>query len=240
MMKAEDDPTDDMAAAIAARAQVEASPLVKAEDPIASPPPPMQELPFVPLPRAAELLFANSTEQQKLYWDRSHYDSPESQMKALAKSSTLYIGNLAFSTRSYHVYSHFSQIDRDDALCAVATLSGSKLDGRIIRVELDAGFQPGRQYGRGASGGQVRDERRSNQDAGRTSISNKKQKTLNWTPPEHVQQQQAEGGGDAAAGAPADAMAAAPATDDGGEAMGQQEQQPNQESSSNSRFRDEN
>jgi aminopeptidase C len=25
-------------------------------------------------------------------------------------------------------------------------LSGTRLDGRIIRVELDAGFQPGRQY----------------------------------------------------------------------------------------------
>jgi nuclear cap-binding protein subunit 2 len=164
------------------------------------------------LPRAAELLYSTS-EQQKLYWDRSHYDSPESQMRALEKSSTLYVGNLAFSTRSYHVLSHFSQIgptqqiimgldrfhhtpcgfcfveyvDRDDALCAVANLNATKLDGRIIRVELDAGFQPGRQYGRGASGGQVRDEKRQNLDAGR---QHKRHKPLNWTPPEHVLQQQ--------------------------------------------------
>lgn len=48
---------------------------------------------------------------------------------------------------------------RIDALSAVANLTGTKLDGRLIRVELDAGFKPGRQFGRGASGGQVRDDR---------------------------------------------------------------------------------
>ena len=186
-----------------------------------------------PLPRAAELLFANSTEEKKLYWDRSHYDSPESQMKALAKSSTLYIGNMAFSTRSYNVHSHFSQIGpvrrvvmgmdrfhrtpcgfgfveyarREDALLAVSNLSSTKLDGRIIRVELDAGFEPGREYGRGASGGQVRDDKRRGQIDPARNNPNKRQKTLNWTPAEKVQQeqqqqdQQAGGGGGAAAAA---------------------------------------
>jgi nuclear cap-binding protein subunit 2 len=47
---------------------------------------------------------------------------------------------------------------RYDAVRAVSLLSGTRLDGRIIRVELDAGFQPGRQYGRGVSGGQVRND----------------------------------------------------------------------------------
>jgi nuclear cap-binding protein subunit 2 len=162
-----------------------------------------------PLPRAAELLFASEPEA-KLYWDRSHYDSPESQMKALAKSSSLYIGNLAFSTRSSHIRSHFSQIGpvkavnvgldrfrkspcgfcfveyvhRTDALLAVANLSGTKLDARVIRVELDAGFQPGRQYGRGASGGQVRDDRRATSDPARSARGNKNK--LNWTPPDQV------------------------------------------------------
>jgi len=129
---------------------------------------------------APSLLCANSNEK-KLYWDRSHYDSPESQMMALTKSSTLYIGNLAFSTRVTHLRALFSTIGpvstvnmgldrykktpcgfafveyerRDDALSAVLYLSGTKLDGRVIRVELDAGFKPGRQYGRGSSGGQV-------------------------------------------------------------------------------------
>eukprot|EP00526_Cylindrotheca_closterium_P019818 CAMPEP_0113628244 /NCGR_PEP_ID=MMETSP0017_2-20120614/14633_1 /TAXON_ID=2856 /ORGANISM="Cylindrotheca closterium" /LENGTH=234 /DNA_ID=CAMNT_0000538539 /DNA_START=26 /DNA_END=730 /DNA_ORIENTATION=- /assembly_acc=CAM_ASM_000147 len=162
-----------------------------------------------PLPRAAELLFSNSTAEKKLYWDRSHYESPDSQMKALAISSTLYIGNLAFFTRSAHIRSHFGQIgpvknvqmgldrflktpcgfcfveyhSRKDALQAVANLSGTKLDGRVIRVELDAGFQPGRQYGRGVSGGQVRDDRRNRSDPARSA---KRQKQLNWTPPPGV------------------------------------------------------
>jgi RNA recognition motif-containing protein len=48
---------------------------------------------------------------------------------------------------------------RIDALGAVANLTGTKLDGMLIRVELDAGFKPGREYGRGTSGGQVRDDR---------------------------------------------------------------------------------
>jgi nuclear cap-binding protein subunit 2 len=155
-------------------------------------------------------LFANAAEK-KLYWDRSHYDSPESQMRALAKTKTLYVGNLAFSTRSQHVRALFQELGvdknvhmgldrfrktpcgfcfveyerRDDALLAVANISGTKLDGRVIRVELDAGFQPGRQYGRGVSGGQVRDERRSRVDPARSG-------KLKWTPPNAVDNQASE------------------------------------------------
>jgi len=156
------------------------------------------------LPRAVDLLFANENEK-KLYWDRSHYDSPESQMRALSLSKTLYIGNLAFSTRSAHLRNHFSECGpvhkihmgldrfrktpcgfafveyyrRIDAMLAVAHLSQTKLDGRVIRVELDAGFQPGRQYGRGLSGGQVRDDRRSNYDPARAGQRHRPK----WTPP---------------------------------------------------------
>jgi nuclear cap-binding protein subunit 2 len=43
-------------------------------------------------------------------------------------------------------------------------LSETKLDNRVIRCEMDGGFQEGRQFGRGASGGQVRDDRRSRDD----------------------------------------------------------------------------
>jgi nuclear cap-binding protein subunit 2 len=136
-----------------------------------------------PPPRAPEMQFAGA--EARLYWDRSHYSSPDEQMRALAQSATLYVGNLAFTTRSCHVTQHFSWLgglvkrvvmgldrlrktpcgfcfveyyQRSDALAAVSMLSGTKLDGRVIRVELDAGFQPGRQYGRGISGGQVRDD----------------------------------------------------------------------------------
>jgi nuclear cap-binding protein subunit 2 len=114
-------------------------------------------------------------------------------MKALVNSATLYVGNLAFSTRLAHIRSHFSQLgrvktihlgldrmrktpcgfcfveyySREDALASVSLLSSTKLDGNVIRVELDAGFQPGRQYGRGQKGGQVRDDRKPPMDTTR-------------------------------------------------------------------------
>ena len=44
---------------------------------------------------------------------------------------------------------------RDDAEDAVKYISGTVLDDRPIRVDFDWGFQEGRQWGRGRSGGQV-------------------------------------------------------------------------------------
>lgn len=142
------------------------------------------ELP--PFPPRASVLLHTDNPNQKLYWDRSHYSSPAAQRLVLTKSATLYVGNLNFSTRQMHLQRHFEQLgpvkniimgldrmkkqpcgfcfveyyDRWHAIQSVSLLSGTKLDGRVIRVELDAGFQPGRQYGRGVSGGQVRDDRR--------------------------------------------------------------------------------
>jgi nuclear cap-binding protein subunit 2 len=156
-------------------------------------------------PRAVELQpLENAAAAPHLYWDRSHYESPEAQVRALQQSSTVYVGNLSFSTRSAHVVSMFTSIgrvkavhmgldrlkktpcgfcfvefwNRDDALASVQYCSGSKLDGSVIRVELDAGFQPGRQYGRGRKGGQTRDDRRDAPSGGRhqgwTNSNNKR------------------------------------------------------------------
>ncbi len=131
-------------------------------------------------PSAADLMNA-SVLDKKLYWDRSQYKTKESYMTNLHKTSTVYVGNLTFSTRSSHLKALFSTlgpvneirlglnrytqspcgfafveyVHRHNALDAVAYLSGTKLDGRVIRVELDAGFKPGREFGRGISGGQV-------------------------------------------------------------------------------------
>mmetsp|Transcript_65610 Transcript_65610/g.112782 ORF Transcript_65610/g.112782 Transcript_65610/m.112782 type:complete len:213 (-) Transcript_65610:16-654(-) len=58
--------------------------------------------------------------------------------------------------------------DANDALESVAVLSGTVLDARTIRVELDFGFKNGRHFGRGATGGQVRDDRRGEFDPGRS------------------------------------------------------------------------
>ena len=76
--------------------------------------------------------------------------------------------------------------NHQDALDCMKYIGGTKLDERIIRTDLDPGFQEGRQYGyveslelltryscltqgnrRGKSGGQVRDEYRNEYDPGR-------------------------------------------------------------------------
>ena len=56
---------------------------------------------------------------------------------------------------------------RADAEACVRFVNETFLDDRLIRVDIDWGFQEGRQYGRGKSGGQVRDERRTDYDEGR-------------------------------------------------------------------------
>lgn len=44
---------------------------------------------------------------------------------------------------------------REDAENAIRYINGTRLDDRIVRTDWDAGFEEGRQYGRGKSGGQV-------------------------------------------------------------------------------------
>jgi nuclear cap-binding protein subunit 2 len=50
----------------------------------------------------------------------------------------------------YHFHRYY---DRSGALNSVRYISGTKLDDRFIRVDLDHGFTPDRQFGRGKSGG---------------------------------------------------------------------------------------
>lgn len=50
-------------------------------------------------------------------------------------------------------------------------VNGTRLDDRIVRVDWDAGFVEGRQFGRGKSGGQVRDEYRQDFDGGELKLS---------------------------------------------------------------------
>jgi nuclear cap-binding protein subunit 2 len=111
----------------------------------------------------------------------------------LADATTLYVGNLSFYTTEEQVYELFSKcgeikrlvmgLDRfhktpcgfcfveyfthQEALDCMKYIGGTKLDERIIRTDLDPGFEEGRQYGRGKSGGQVRDEYREDYDEGR-------------------------------------------------------------------------
>ena len=55
----------------------------------------------------------------------------------------------------------------EEAVSCLRCISGTKLDERVIRCDLDPGYKEGRQFGRGKSGGQVRDEFRQEYDSGR-------------------------------------------------------------------------
>lgn len=112
---------------------------------------------------------------------------------ALSKSATLYVGNLSFYTTEEQIYELFGRCGdvkrvivglnkesrmpcgfcfveyhtREDARNAMRYVNGTRLDDRLIRTDWDPGFRQGRQYGRGKSGGQVRDEFRADYDEGR-------------------------------------------------------------------------
>lgn len=54
-----------------------------------------------------------------------------------------------------------------DAAQAVQWINGAKVDDRPVRVDWDWGFKEGRQFGRGKTGGQIRDDWREDYDPGR-------------------------------------------------------------------------
>ncbi|KAJ2722308.1 nuclear cap binding complex subunit [Coemansia sp. Benny D115] len=127
------------------------------------------------------------------YKDHQYQGSNDQWNTDLAKTSTLYVGNLSFYTTEEQLYEIFSKageikriimgLSRNDktpcgfcfveyythenALECMKYVNGTKLDDRIIRTDLDPGFKEGRQFGRGRSGGQVRDEYRQEYDEGR-------------------------------------------------------------------------
>lgn len=128
-----------------------------------------------------------------VYRDRRFPGTQEEFERALLTSTTVYLGNMSFYTTEEQVYELFSRAgeikkiimgldknsktpcgfcfvlyySREDTEDAVKYISGTILDDRPIRVDFDWGFQEGRQWGRGRSGGQVRDEYRTDYDPGR-------------------------------------------------------------------------
>ncbi|KAF9569242.1 nuclear cap binding complex subunit [Mortierella alpina] len=127
------------------------------------------------------------------YKDQQYQGTSNELAQDLANSTTLYVGNLSFYTTEEQIYELFSKcgeikriimgLDRNqktpcgfcfveyyhnaDALDCMKYINSSKLDERIVRSDLDHGYREGRQFGRGRSGGQVRDEYRQEFDAGR-------------------------------------------------------------------------
>jgi nuclear cap-binding protein subunit 2 len=154
-----------------------------------------------PLSLSASLLFAPSPSHlltsSYLQQRRRHY-APQAWhalLSSLSASSTLYLGNLAFSTREETVLeaamlatqqlpprlymgvnavSHtpcgFCFLSFPSASAARRArwwLDGLRVDGRLLQVDFDQEFRPGRQLGRGKGGGQIRDDHRSGFDGGR-------------------------------------------------------------------------
>ncbi|CAF0941330.1 unnamed protein product [Brachionus calyciflorus] len=127
------------------------------------------------------------------YRDQKFKGTRTEQERLLAQSTTLYVGNLSFYTTEEQIHELFSRagdvkriimgLDRNkktpcgfcfveyytraDAENCMRYINGTRLDDRLIRTDWDAGFVEGRQYGRGKSGGQVRDEYRKEFDPGR-------------------------------------------------------------------------
>lgn len=127
------------------------------------------------------------------YFDRKFPGTEEQYHEALRVSTTVYVGNLSFYTTEEQIYELFALAGdvhrvhmgldrntktpcgfcfvvyhtREDAEACVRLLSGAVLDDRPLRADFDWGFVEGRQWGRGRSGGQVRDEWREDYDQGR-------------------------------------------------------------------------
>ncbi|XP_047231910.1 nuclear cap-binding protein subunit 2 isoform X1 [Girardinichthys multiradiatus] len=140
-----------------------------------------------------DALKSDSYTEISQYRDQHFKGNRYEQEKLLKQSNTLYVGNLSFYTTEEQVHELFSKCGdvkrivigldkvkktacgfcfveyytRGDAENAMRFVNGTRLDDRIIRTDWDAGFKEGRQYGRGKSGGQVRDEYRQDYDPAR-------------------------------------------------------------------------
>lgn len=138
-------------------------------------------------------MFACSTHGTLFCRDRRFDGTLEEFQQALKESTTVYVGNVSFYTTEDQIYEVFSKAGdvkriimgldknrmtpcgfcfvvyytRKDTEDCVKYLNGTVLDDRPIRVDFDWGFVEGRQFGRGKSGGQVRDEYRMDFDPGR-------------------------------------------------------------------------
>ncbi|CAH2350224.1 nuclear cap-binding protein subunit 2 [[Candida] railenensis] len=100
------------------------------------------------------------------------------------ESKTIYVGNLAKHTTEEQIHELFSKcgsiyriimgLDRvklrpcgfcfviynskESSWNSMKYLNGTKLDDQLLEIDLDPGFKEGRQFGRGFSGGQAKDE----------------------------------------------------------------------------------
>lgn len=138
------------------------------------------------------------------YWDKRSGLTRDEWGERLRQSRTLYVGNLSFYTTEDQIYSLFAKAgtvtkvvmglnrfkkspcgfcfveypSHDEAGRAISILSTTTLDDRILRVDWDAGIEDGRQFGRGQSGDQWRDDFREDYDPARGGQGRALLKTL--------------------------------------------------------------
>lgn len=129
-------------------------------------------------------------QDKKCYVDKMCNLSREQWNKHVEKTKTVYVGNLSFYTTEEQVHELFGRVGSVDnvimglnretkrpcgfafveyatheqAMAAYNIIKGSKLDDQVLYVDLDAGFQDTRQFGRGQSGQQWRDDLRPKSD----------------------------------------------------------------------------
>ena len=127
----------------------------------------------------------NEVSKKHKYIDYKYYKTEQEYFEALSKSSTIYVGNLTFTVDTHSIatlcerigpvrrvimginrhtstpcgFCFVEYVRRSDALAAVSALSGTTLCGNAVQIDLDPGFQDGRQYGRGAAGNQQKDDK---------------------------------------------------------------------------------
>jgi nuclear cap-binding protein subunit 2 len=138
------------------------------------------------------------------YWDKRSGLTRDEWFQRLLNSTTLYVGNLSFYTTEDQIYEIFSKAGyvkrvvmglnrfkrspcgfcfveyetHDDAARAISMLNTTMLDDRVIRADWDAGMEEGRQFGRGQTGDQWRDDFREDFDPARGGQGRALLKTL--------------------------------------------------------------
>mmetsp|Transcript_36437 Transcript_36437/g.104940 ORF Transcript_36437/g.104940 Transcript_36437/m.104940 type:complete len:325 (-) Transcript_36437:9-983(-) len=130
---------------------------------------------------------------QTQYIDKKSGFTKEKWLEAIKVSRTLYVGNLSFFTTEEQIHELFSRcgevkrvvmglnrykkspcgfcfveyFTHEQAAQAVNLLNKTTFDDRLVRVDWDAGISDGRQFGRGESGDQWRDDFRGDFDSSR-------------------------------------------------------------------------
>ena len=143
-------------------------------------------------PSPAHLLASSYLLQRKRHYSTAAFAQL---LTSLAHSSTLYIGNLSFTTReeqllaafhlptlAYPISLHMGLNSLTKQPCGFAfvcfatpqqaqvtraVLHTLQVDERTVGIDMDQRFKAGREWGRGKSGGQIRDEVRQGWDKGR-------------------------------------------------------------------------